>query len=154
MSQGFTPKLELVFREGIGPLKLDMTRSEVQKALSDFPNSGLDQESTPELDYAFGNSLQVEYDGDGLARFIAASYYTGCGCDYLLQGQNIGQYSAAELFGLLAQLDGGQHDFNDSQYFFPKLQINVWDADTQYDYLGGEERPVYAQVGVSRIDQA
>ena len=62
----------------------------------------------------------------------------------------IGEYTAQELFQLLADLDGGgNHEFNDYEYYFPNIMMTVWDADSQCDYLGGESRPVYGQVGVA-----
>lgn len=132
---------------GVGPVLLGMTREEVRNALSDCTD--LDQASHPTLDYAFGNSLQIEYDEDGNAHFIGAGYYSGCGCDFEFNGRHIGEYTATELFALLTELDGGEHSFKSDQYFFPNIMMNVWEADAQYDYLGGESNPVYGQVGVA-----
>lgn len=144
------PTFEIQPHIGIGPVKLGMTRSQVRDAISTYADNGLDQASHPTLDYAFGNSLQVEYDDEGYVRFIGVGFYSGCGCDYMFQGQHIGVYSAAELFQVLAELDGdANHKFSDSEYLFPKIMINVWDADSQYAYLGGESRPVYGQVGIA-----
>lgn len=126
-----------------------MTRSQVSDALSGYANNGLDQTSEPRLDYAFGNSLQVEYDADGNASFIGVGFYSGCGCDYTFQGQHIGEYAAEELFQVLSALDGGDYQFNDSEFYFPNIRMTVWDADPQYDYLGGETRSVYGQIGVA-----
>ena len=53
------------------------------------------------------------------------------------------------LFKLLSSLDAGEHDFKADEYYFPSIRITVWEADEQYDYIGGESRPVYAQVGVA-----
>lgn len=143
------PTFEIQPHIGVGPVKLGMTRSQVRDAISEYADNGLDQASHPTLDYAFGNSLQVEYDNEGHARFIGVGFYSGCGCDYMFRGRHIGEYSAVKLFQVLAELDGNpEHEFSDSEYYFPKIMINVWDADSQYDYLGGESRPVYGQVGV------
>lgn len=131
-------------------MKLGMNRAQVREALSSYSNNDLDQISNPTLDYAFGNSLQIEYDDAGHAQFIGVGGYLGCGCDYVFRDRLVGAYSAQELFNLLADLDGGgNHVFNDTEYFFPNIMMTVWEADSQYDYLGGESRPVYGQVGVA-----
>jgi hypothetical protein len=143
------PQFEILERSGIGPVKLGMTRSQVRDALAHYPDSGLDQNSHPTLDYAFGNSLQIEYDAAGHAQFIGAGFYSGCGCDYMFRNRRVGEYEAQELFCTLAKINGGSHEFNEYDYFFPNIMMTVWDADSQYDYLGGESRAVYGQVGVA-----
>jgi hypothetical protein len=55
---------------------------------------------------------------------------------------------ARKLFRLLAKADGGTHTFSASEYVFPNIIVTLWDADSQYDHLAGESRPVYCQVGV------
>jgi len=142
------PNFTIMPKRGVGPVLLGMTRSEVRNSL--VACSDLDQECGPMIDYAFANSLQIEYDSDGYARFIGVGYGNGCGCDYEFHGKHIGDYSARELFHLLAKLDGGEHTYNADTYFFPTLLMNVWEADVQYDSRGGETNPVYGQVGVSR----
>jgi hypothetical protein len=149
MPQTMMPQFEILERSGIGPVRLGMTRSQVRDALAHFPDSGLDQDSHPTLDYAFGNSLQIEYDDAGHAQFIGAGFYKGCGCDYMFRDRHVGEYGANELFRVLAEIDGGSHDFNEYDYFFPNIMMTVWDADSQYDYLGGESRAVYGQIGVA-----
>lgn len=54
------PQFEIMERSGIGPVKLGMTRTQVRDALATYTDNGLDQNSHPTLDYAFGNSLQIE----------------------------------------------------------------------------------------------
>ncbi len=102
------------------------------------------------MDYAFGNSLQIEYGPSGHAQFIGVGYYAGCGCDFTFRGQHIGDYSAEALFDLLSALDGQSgSQFQPNEFYFRTIHMNVWDADSQYDYRGGKQTPVYGQVGVS-----
>lgn len=150
MSQESAPQFAIQEHGGVGPIKLSMTRSQVNDSLSAFPENGLNQTSRPTIDYAFGNSLQIEYDDDGHAQFIGVSFYNGCGYEYTFHGRHISEYSAQELFQVLADLDGNaDHKFNESEYYFPNIMMTVWDADSQYDYMGGKSRPVYCQVGVA-----
>lgn len=143
------PAFEITPHDSVGPVKLGMTRTQVRHVLTVLPESGLDQGSNAKLDYAFGNSLQIEYDNAGFVHFIGVGYYPHCGCHYLFKSRHIGEFSAMELFEVLAEMDGGTHEFNSDSYFFPSLRMTVWDADSQYDYLGGESRPVYGQVGIA-----
>lgn len=85
----------------------------------------------------------------GRVQFIGASFYKGCGCDYIFRNRHVGEYAANELFRILAEIDGGGHEFNECHYFFPNIMMTVWEADSQYDYLGGESRDVYGQVGLA-----
>ena len=140
-------RFEIVPNVGVGPVLLGMMREQVRDAI--FSCSDLDQSSHPTLDYAFGNSHQIEYDGDGHAQFMGVGYFTGCGCDYEFRGRHIGDYTARELFELLADLDDCKHTYDPNSYFFQKIMMNVWDADEQYDYRGGESTPVYGQVGIA-----
>jgi hypothetical protein len=135
-------------REGVGPVRLGMTRPEVIAALERVPGALNKHSSRGALDYFFENALQVEYGGDGRAQFIGASFHPGCGCSYSFLGIDPWSLPAEELFGLIAREDGGQHDFNASEYLFPNIIVTVWDADSQYDHTGGERRTVFAQVGV------
>ena len=141
------PRFEIKPNVGVGPVLLGMTREQVRKTLDACTD--VDQESHPTLDYAFGNSLQVEYDSNGNAHFIGVGYFNSCGCDYEFYGRHIGDYTSREIFKLLADLDGGDHIYDPESYFFPRIMMNVWEADEQYDYRGGESNPVYGQIGIA-----
>jgi hypothetical protein len=140
--------LAIVPHEGVGPVRLGMTRSEVMVALKAVPGALNRHESRGTLDYFFESALQVEYGVDGRAHFIGASFHPGCGCSYSLLGLDPWSLSAEELFELLAREDGGQHDFDASEHLFPNIIVTLWDADSQYDHAGGRRRVVFAQVGV------
>jgi hypothetical protein len=140
-------QLDVIPHDGVGPVKLGMTRSAVKAALSSYANHRLDQ-SDETLDYAFGNSLQIEYDDDGHVQFIGAGFYEDCGCDYWFADRHIAEYEAPELFALLSQLDKTNPEFTRSEHCFRSIGMVVSGADPQYDYLGDHQRPVYGQVSV------
>jgi hypothetical protein len=142
------PQFEIKPNDGVGPVKLGMTRSQVRDALTSYDNHRLDQ-SGQTLDYAFGNSLQIEYDDAGHVQFIGAGFYEGCGCDYWFADRHVAEYEASELFALLSQLDKSNPVFTaHSEHCFKSIGIVVSGADPQYDYLGGHQRPVYGEVCV------
>ncbi len=141
-------QLEIKPNDGVGPVKLGMTRSQVRDALTSYDNHRLDQVSRPTLDYAFGNSLQIEYDNAGQVQFIGVGFYDDCGCDYWFADRHIAEYEASELFALLAKLDKSNPEFTRSEHCFQSIGIVVFGADPEYDYLGDYQRPVYAQVSV------
>jgi hypothetical protein len=142
------PQLEIMVNCGVGPVQLGMTRSAVQAALADYTNHQLDQTASATLDYAFGSSLQIEYDGDGKVQFIGVGFYEDCGCDYYFNDRHIGDYEATELFALLSKLDKTTPEFTRSGHCFTAIGILVSGADTQYDYRGGHQRAVYGEVCV------
>jgi hypothetical protein len=132
---------------GVGPITLGMTRSQVHKALSIIPNNNLDQTAAT-LDYAFRNSLQIEYDSNGQAMFIGVGFYDDCGCDYSFHDRHIGDYSAPELFALLSTLDDSNPDYHSGEHCFKTIGIVVSGASPEHDYRGGRSRSIYGQVCV------
>jgi hypothetical protein len=142
-----TPNLVIQAHLGVGPITLGMTRSQVNQALSTIPNNSLDQTAAT-LDYAFRNSLQIEYDSNGQAMFIGVGFYDDCGCDYSFYDRHIGDYSAPEFFTLLASLDHSNPDYHSGEHCFKTLMIVVSGSSPEYDYRGGHSRSVYGQVSV------
>jgi hypothetical protein len=143
-----TVQLDINPGDGVGPVKLGMTRSAVKAALSGHANHQLDQSSRETLDYAFGNSLQIEYDNAGHVQFIGVGFYEDCGCDYWFADRHIAEYEAPELFSLLSKLDKTNPEFTRSGHCFKSIGVVVSGADPQYDYLGDHQRPVYGEVCV------
>lgn len=99
-----------------------------------------------QMDYCCSSSIQVEYDDDDRVDFIGASYDHRILVTY--KEQNVFDLTADELFGLINAQEDQPSEFNDYEHVFPHQIVTLWDADSQYDYLGGEIRPVWAQVGV------
>jgi len=155
LSRNAVPRFAIRPGQAIGPVKLGMTRADVRQVLAQYSDATLDQASREQTDFAFGNTLHVGYSSDGEASFIGASWHVDCGCDYTLNGRHIRDFTAPEMFAELAIMDGGtRHSYDPDEYFFPRIGVTVWQADSQYDDFGGEKRPVYAEVGVREIENA
>jgi hypothetical protein len=89
----------------------------------------------------------VEFDGDHSAQFIGIACHPAYRLSY--RGVNVFDVPANELFALIASFDGsGSHEFNANEYEFPNQIVTLWEADEQYDRLGGEQRPMWGQVGL------
>jgi len=100
------------------------------------------------MDFFCDASVQVEYEEDDTASFIGVSFHSSFICTY--RGMNVFDTPADALFSLMASFegDGTEHAYNYSEYVFPKQILTLYDADSQYDRLGGEVRPIWAQVGI------
>lgn len=130
---------------GIGPVRLGASRSAVEEALASI---GFPLENTHgAIDYFCEAAIQVEFDDQQRADFIGFSCHEAYSVFHL--GVNVFDTPAQDLFALLAGRDGsGAHAFRDTEYCFPNQILTLWDADSQYDRLGGEQRVVWAQVGL------
>ncbi len=126
---------------GIGAIKLGMGRDEVKKALGVENYSG----SNGASDYYFDNAIQVEFEDD-MADFIGVSYHP----DYLVmyKGVNVFDTEAKDVFELIAANEDEKHLYNPSEFLFPNQIVTLWEADEQYDQIGKESRPIWAQIGV------
>ena len=134
-------KYELIPHVGFGPVKLGMTREDVKRALGEANYSGVHKNS----DYYFARAFQVEFR-EGKADFIGISFSEEYEAFY--RGDNLFDIEAHDLFNLIAEHENKEHHFNDSMYVFPDQIVSLWDADEQYDRIGGEQRMVWAQVGL------
>ncbi|GAA5497143.1 hypothetical protein SAMN02745181_3658 [Rubritalea squalenifaciens DSM 18772] len=98
------------------------------------------------MDYCCSSSIQVEYGDDDLVDFVGTSYDERMLVTY--KGQNVFKLNARELFEFINAHEDDPSEYTDYEYVFPSQIVTLWDADSQYDYLGGEQKPVWAQVGV------
>ncbi|WP_227387720.1 hypothetical protein [Pseudoalteromonas piscicida] len=132
---------EIKPNEKIGPIALGVTREEVRAILGDDAFSGTSGES----DYYFSNAIQIEFENN-IADFIGVSFSS----DYTVfyQDVNVFDLESEELFILIASHESNEHKYNASEYVFPDQIITLWDADSQYDRIGGESRPIWGQVGI------
>lgn len=137
---------ELVIRcrESIGPIRLGDSKAQVRIALEnlDFTLAS----SRRELDFFCEASIQVEYL-DGTAFFIGISFSPKYTCTY--GGLNVFDTVATQLFEFVTAREGdAMAAYDECGYVFPSQILSLWDADTQYDRLQNESRPIYAQVGI------
>lgn len=136
--------LPIIPHVGVGPFKLGSSRDEVRHCMNVV---GLPFErERGQMDYCCSSSIQVEYDDDGRVDFIGASYDERILVTY--NDQNVFDVTADALFELINSQEERPSEFNDYEFVFPYQIVTLWDADSQHDYLGGEIRLVWAQVGV------
>ena len=136
-----TMNFEITPHIGIGAVKLGMSKEEIKTILGSSSYSG----SSNSSDYYFSNSFQIEFS-EGGADFIGISYSP----EYvvLYQGKNVFDIEALELFELIAKNESGIHKYDSYEYLFPEQILTLWDADEQYVRIDGEERVIWAQVGI------
>lgn len=134
---------------GIGPVRLNASRSDVRETLSAI---GFPLEHTHGAsDYFCEAAIQVEFHDQQRASFIGISCHEAYSVFYL--DVNVFDTPAQDLFTLFAERDdSGGHVFRDTDYCFPNQILTLWDADSQYDRLGGEQRVIWAQVGLGSSD--
>ena len=143
--------LQLTPHQGIGPILLGSSRTQAREALSNL--GFLLESSRRSLDFFCDASIQTECGPDGKIWFIGISacrQFT-----VLYKGQNIFSLSAPDLFTLIAASEkSAPHAYTRVEYLFPDQLITLWDADRQYDRLGNETKPIWAQVGIGNSDYA
>lgn len=138
-------KFNLVPRAGVGPIKLGESRSVIESV---FSQSGIKKSATNNnSDYYIENTIQVEFDKNGFSWFIGVSHHSSY--DVFYQNTNVFDITAKTLFDLVASNDdSGSHEFSEYEYIFPNQILTLWDADEQYDRKDGEQRIIWAQVGL------
>lgn len=140
--------LEIIPLKGVGPVQFGMTSEAVQNVMKEHCGDRYQHSKSKETDYFFGSALEVTYDECGRADFIGTQYYSGCGCDFEIYGIDPLDNDAKTLFEHIASKQIDDHDFDPDDYLFREKIITLWESEEQYDYKGGETRPVYAQVGI------
>lgn len=132
---------------GIGPISFGASRAEVVTAMAAI-GGGLPYARNPDTDCFFKNAFQVSFGDAGSADFIELC--SGIPHAVLLDGRDVFDMSADELLSLVRR-----HEPEDAalsqpphSYLFSGLILTLWDSDEQYDYKGGERRPVFGAVGI------
>ena len=138
-------ELSITPHVGVGPVSLGADRESVRAALR---TAGFNLESSRgSLDYFADASIQVEYGADGTAEFIGVSQHRAYSLTYF--GMNVFDTTAEEVFAAIAAREGAATPaFESSGYVFPEQIVTLWEADEQYDRLGGRQRVIWAQVGL------
>jgi hypothetical protein len=130
---------------GIGCIKLGAKRDDVRACLAanGFPY----EMSRDSCDYFCLSAIQVDFDHDGCVQFIGISCEKSIIVTY--KSINVFDIPAKELFSIMAANDNsGEHDFDECEFLFPNQILTLWEADFQYDMLGGWQRAVWGQVGL------
>lgn len=132
---------------GIGPVSFGMSRSEVSAAMAAV-GGGPPRPRNEETDGFFDFCIQVSYDEGGRAEFVEVA--NDAALVFAFQGRDVFDMPGAELLDLIGALDQPDPDLSREgcEYIFPRLILTLWDLDEQYDHKGGEQRPVFAAVGV------
>lgn len=132
----------------MGPIELGMSPTQVAAALLAIGCDDLDDAARPEFDRAFGESMQIDYDPESQKCCSMSIYWhPDCGCECFINDQHIMEYSGQELFELLAELDGADHEYSEQEeHTFPNIGMQVFDLSPMHDYRDGESRPVYGEI--------
>jgi len=138
-------ELAIICHDSIGPIKLGASRQEIRRVLEEHGIAFKLSRKT--IVFFCDASISVEYKED-TAGFIGVSFHSSYKCTY--HGVNVFDTPAEEIFSLMAASEGNGsiHKFDDCGYVFPKQILSLWEADSQYDYLGGEIRPIWANIGI------
>lgn len=132
---------------GIGPISFGMDRAQVAVAMAKC-GGGRPVKRSTEIDCFFENAFQVSFDDDGKADFIEVC--SGIAADVVFEGCDVFDLHADELLRLIREHEQEDTELSepDDSYMFSGLILALWGRDEQYDHKGGEQRPVFATVGV------
>ncbi len=138
---------EIEPHRGIGPVSFGMTRSDVVAAMATCGGGSLVVRNE-ETECFFENAFQVSFGDAGRVDFIEVC--SGIPAEVRFASRDVFDLHADDLLELIRgheQEDPTLSDPDDS-YVFAGLILTLWGRDEQYDHKGGEQRPVFATVGV------
>lgn len=132
---------------GIGPISLGMGRAPVATAMAEC-GGGRPVKRNAETDCFFENAFQVSFGDDGKADFIEVC--SGITADVRFDGRDVFDLHADELLRLIRVHEQEDPELSepDDSYIFSGLILTLWGRDEQNDHKGGEQRAVFAAVGV------
>ncbi len=132
---------------GIGPASFGMSREEVREALA-RAGGGRPRARNAETDCYFGAAFQVSFGDEGLADFIEVA--SSIAVEVVLDGLDVFYTPADELLAAVRRLDQPDPELSrpPQSYIFPRLILTLWGRDKQYDHRRGQQRPMFAAVGV------
>jgi hypothetical protein len=131
---------------GIGPVSFGMSREEVREAMA-RAGGGRPLPRNSETECYFTAAFQVSFGDAGRADFIEVA--SSLDIEVLFEGLNVLDTPADELVAAIERLDQPDPELSHppESYTFPHLILTLWGRDKQYDYWGGQTRPVFAAVG-------
>lgn len=132
---------------GIGPSSFGMSRPDVAKTMADC-GGGRSMKRNAETDCFFENAFQVSFGDNGKADFIEVC--SGIAAEVRFDGRDVFDLHADDLLHLIRVHEPEDLELSepDDSYIFSGLIMTLWGRDEQYDHKGGEQRPVFAAVGV------
>jgi hypothetical protein len=124
-----------------------MGRAGVAKAMADC-GGGSPVKRNTETDCFFENAFQVSFGDKGKADFIEVC--SGIAAEVRFDGRDVFDLHADELLRLIRVHEPEDLELSEpgDSYIFSGLILSLWGRDEQYDHKGGEQRPVFAAVGV------
>jgi hypothetical protein len=131
---------------GIGPVSFGMSREEVAATLERM-GGGQPEGKSSSTDCYFRNAFQVSFDEAGKADFMEVS--TNVEHVFAFRGLDVFDVPGSELLNFLQEFDQPDPELSQSgySYTFPGLILTLWGLDSQYDYKGGQQRPMFGAVG-------
>jgi hypothetical protein len=144
-------RFEIVPHAGIGPIRLGISPAEADAVLGPLQGALPMLKKSQHVRCYFQASFEIEFGGNGTARFIGISHHPSLLCLY--HGHDVFDLAAPELFAQVASRElSNSHKYSASEYLFPDQIVTLYGADPQYDFKGNESRPVYGQVGIGTAD--
>ena len=133
--------------EGVGPLRLGMTREEVAKVMSRDPKA-LPCQTEGDTEAYYDSGLSIQYDPGGNVEFIEVSGNSWMDPDY--EGVDLFRTPAEEVVEHICQFDAPDPDVGseNTDYLFPKLILTLWRPHPEYgqEWEGGPT--FFATVGI------
>lgn len=131
-------KFDVVPLEGVGPIKLGMTRSESRAALGEPFVTYRKANSSTMTDTYYKSSFQVFFDEDDRVEFIELSRFPVLA---FYKGHSIFELKVEDVVALISK--DAQFDVNNPEheysYIFPELELSFW-------------RPIIPEIGQDEDD--
>ena len=140
-------RFEIEPPHGVGPILFGMFRPDVAEIMSRI-GGGAPKKKGRTTDCYFGNAFRPSFNDQGLVEFIGVS--SNPAHEFMFKGIDVFDVAADELMEHIRQFDQPDPELSKqgNEYFFPQLILSLWEADEQYDHKGGQERPMFGEVGV------
>lgn len=144
------PAFVIVPQVGIGPVRLGMSRSDVEAALAEFAGALPTENPGEEQEPFFNGALVVSYNKRNRVNSIAVSGRSPYRTTF--RGKDLFQTPADEVFKLFAAGEKGKYVYDHYGRTFPIQLITLDDADEQYDEPDDQGRPIWATISLGDVD--